>query len=53
MAVIYFQSNISPHVSGSFEHSNKPSGSIKNSKYLDSRSNYYLLKKEFVLWSKL
>jgi hypothetical protein len=46
MAVIYFYTKISPHVAGSCEHSNKPSVSIKSSRCLDWRSNYYLLKKE-------
>jgi hypothetical protein len=38
-------------VTGSCEHGNEPSVSLKNREFLDQLSKYYLLKKDYVAWS--
>jgi hypothetical protein len=40
-------------VAGSFEHGNKPSGSIKYGEFLDQLSDYQLLKTDSAPWSYL
>jgi hypothetical protein len=39
-------------VTGSYEHGNEPSGSVKGDEFLDQMNDYQLLKKDSAPWSR-